>query len=124
MTSARWQARAARLNALDAAIHGVGDWHEPECSLGQFLHSRPSYDAEVVAVEAVRLSCVSAIQIANSIAREFADLPDTIRLLDEPYRVPWLAETLAIYVEQLADEGWDLALPALVRTPCSPEVRA
>ena len=124
MTSARWQARAARLNTLDAAVRGVGDWHQPDCSLGEFLRARPSYDAEVVAVEAVRLSCVSAIQIANSIAREFADLPDTIRLLDEPYRVPLLAEELSIVIEQLADEGWDLALPSLVRTPFSPGVRA
>lgn len=115
MTAARWEARATRLNRLDAAIRSVGDWHEPECSLGQFLRSRPSREAEDVALAAVRLTCIAAIEAANSIARDFADLPDTIELLSEPYRVPMLREQVDMFVEQVADEGLELRLPRLVR---------
>lgn len=115
MTSARWEARAVRLNRLDAAIASVGDWHEPECSLGQFLRSRPSREAEDVALAAVRLTCIAAIECANAIARDFADLPDTVEQLSEPHRVPILREQIEMFVEQVADEGLDLRLPSLVR---------
>lgn len=115
MTSARWEARAVRLNRLDAAISSVGDWHEPECSLGQFLRSRPSREAEDVALAAVRLTCVAAIECANAIARDFADLPDTIELLSDPHRIPILREQIEMFVAQVADEGLELRLPRLVR---------